>query len=68
MPEGLYAYKRVKGESEVVVVLNFSNERPKVKLADVGVDENYATYNTSQMMITSEEISFSPNEWVIFVK
>lgn len=68
MPEGLYAYKRVKGESEVVVVLNFSNERPKVKLADVGVDENYATYNTSQLMITSEEISFSPNEWVIFVK
>lgn len=68
MPEGLYAYKRVKDNSEVVVVLNFTSERPKVKLTDLGVDENYTTYNTSQLMVTSEEISFGPNEWVIFVK
>lgn len=68
MPEGLYAYKRVKDESEVVVVLNFSNEFTKVKLADVGVNENYTTYNTSKLMVTSEEISFGPNDWVIFVK
>tara|TARA_R110002126_G_scaffold200584_4_gene348184 strand:+ start:23994 stop:25352 length:1359 start_codon:yes stop_codon:yes gene_type:complete len=68
MPEGLYAYKRVKDESEVVVVLNFNNERTKVNLADVDVNEDYTTYNTSQLMVTSEEISFGPNEWVIFVK
>ncbi len=68
MPEGLYAYKRVKGESEVVVVLNFSNESTTVKLADIGVNENYTTYNSTKLMITSEEVSFGPNNWVIFVK
>ncbi len=68
MPEGFYAYKRVKEESEVVVIMNFGNESGKVKLADLGVNENYTTYNSTKLMITSEEISFSPNRWAIFVK
>ncbi len=63
MPEGFYAYKRVKGESEVVVIMNFGNESAKVKLADLGVNENYTTYNSTKLMITFEEISFSPNRW-----
>lgn len=68
LPEGLYAYKRVKDESEVVVVLNFSDDFVKVNLADVGVNENYTTYNSTSLMITSEEISFGGNQWAIFVK
>lgn len=68
MPENTYAYKRVKGDSEVVVVLNFSSEHKWIALSEVGVDENYITYNSTSLMVTDEEISFGPNQWVIFVK
>lgn len=66
--EGVLAYKREKDESEVVVVLNFSDERTTTSLDEVGVDESYTTYNSNSLMVTSEEISFGPNQWVIFVK
>ncbi|WP_421774440.1 alpha-amylase family glycosyl hydrolase [Gracilimonas sp.] len=66
--EGVLAYKRQKDDSEVVVVMNFSGNRESVALPDVGVDESYATYNSTSLMVTSEEISFGPNQWVIFVK
>lgn len=70
MPERMYAYKRVKDESEVVVVLNFNseNKRYPVQLTDVGVDETYTTYNSTSLMVTDQEISFGPNQWVIFAK
>ncbi|WP_428236732.1 alpha-amylase family glycosyl hydrolase [Gracilimonas sp.] len=66
--EGVLAYKRQKNESEVVVVLNFSSDRKSVPLSEVGVDESYTTYNSTSLMVTSQEISFGPNQWVIFVK
>ncbi|MGN8225063.1 alpha-amylase family glycosyl hydrolase [Gracilimonas sp. BCB1] len=66
--EGVLAYKRQKDDSEVVVVMNFSGDRQSVPLQDVGVDESYTTYNSTSLMVTSEEISFGPNQWVIFVK
>lgn len=66
--EGVLAYKREKDDSEVVVVLNFSDDRQIISLEEVGVDESYTTYNSNSLMITSEEISFGPNQWVIFVK
>jgi glycosidase len=66
--EGVLAYKRHKDDSEVVVVLNFSDERQLVPLEEVGVNESYKTYNSRSLMVTSEEISFGPNQWVIFVK
>lgn len=66
--EGVLAYKRQKDDSEVVVVLNFSGNQQSVPLQDVGVDESYTTYNSTSLMVTSEEISFGPNQWVIFVK
>ncbi|SMO75889.1 alpha-amylase family glycosyl hydrolase [Gracilimonas mengyeensis] len=67
MPEEIYAYKREKGDSEVVVVLNFSSEPKRIPLADVGVDDSYVTYNSNSLMVTNSEISFGPNQWVIFV-
>lgn len=66
--EGVLAYERVKGDSEVVVVLNFSGDCQNVPLHEVGVDESYTTYNSTSLMVTSEEISFGSNQWVIFVK
>ncbi len=66
--EGVVAYKRQKDDSEVIVVLNFSGDRKNVPLQEVGVDESYTTYNSTSLMVTSQEISFGPNQWVIFVK
>lgn len=65
--EGILAYKREKDDSEVVVVLNFSEDPKSISLSEVGVDETYTTYNSTSLMVTSEEISFGPNKWVIFV-
>lgn len=66
--EGVLAYKRQKGDSEVVVVLNFTDSRQIMPLTEAGVDESYTTYNSTSLMVTSDEISFGPNQWVIFVK
>lgn len=70
MPEGMYAYKRAKGESEVVVALNFNSEpmMDPLALGELGVDETWSAYNSTSMMITDESVSFGPNQWVIFVK
>ncbi|MFN1834097.1 alpha-amylase family glycosyl hydrolase [Balneola sp. MJW-20] len=70
MPEGMFAYSRAKGESEVIVALNFNSENGmnQVALADLGVDESYTTYNSESILVTSDSVSLSPNEWVIFVK
>ncbi|MTI87968.1 MAG: alpha-amylase [Balneolaceae bacterium] len=70
MPEGMYAYKRVKGNSEVVVALNFNSKAGMypVKLSTLGVDESYTVYNSRNMMVTSEEVNLNANEWIIFVK
>jgi glycosidase len=66
--EGVLAYKRQKDDSEVVVVLNFTGNQQSVPLKEAGVDESYTTYNSNSLMVTSQEISFGPNQWVIFVK
>lgn len=68
MPEGLYAYKRQKGESEVVVVLNFNSKKETVKFADLGIDKSYANATSSKATVILEEINFGPNQWAIFVK
>lgn len=65
--EGVLAYKRAKDDSEVIVVLNFSDDRKSISLTDVGVDESYTTYNSTSLMVTSEEINFGANQWIIFV-
>ncbi len=66
--EELYAYKRVKDDNEVIVILNFNDEYKTRKLSKLGITENHTAYNSDYSLIDGDNISFGANQWFIFVK
>ncbi len=67
-PEGTYAFTRKKGQNEVIVVINITDEIQKVSVP-LWASSTYIKYGVTEGSITSEtstyDLELPPNKWFI---
>ncbi|MEX0721891.1 MAG: alpha-amylase family glycosyl hydrolase [Balneolaceae bacterium] len=71
MPEEMYGYKRSKGNHEVFVFLNFSDEMKAVTLSSFGVpedEEDYELISGEDVEIEGDDLGIAANSWLIISK
>lgn len=68
--KNVYAFKRIRGSNQVIVILNFSPQPQEFKSTDstvAGTYEDYFTGNTFEIS-TGKSITLSPWQYLVFVK
>ncbi|WP_138429553.1 alpha-amylase family glycosyl hydrolase [Fodinibius saliphilus] len=62
----VYAYKRLKGDQEVVVVLNFSDKKQEITLPDFDSEKEYTNVFTGDIeTLNNNEVSLKAHQFVI---
>ncbi len=66
----VYAYTRKKGNHEVVVFLNFSDQAATIRLSDSTVAGSYTDFLTNEKkeLTPASSLTLEPNGYAIFVK
>lgn len=65
----LYAYRRVKGEHEVLVVLNFSEESQNVQLVDLDKNVQYTdAFSGKTVTVGADDINLVPWGYLVLQK
>ncbi|HET6527659.1 MAG TPA: alpha-amylase family glycosyl hydrolase [Balneolaceae bacterium] len=68
-PENVYAYKRVKGDDEVFVILNFGDEQQEISFLKVEEISTYTNVFTGQeMTIGGQVISLAAHDYLVLEK
>lgn len=64
-----YAYKRVKGEDEVLVILNFSDSEQAISFPDIASETDYTdVFSDETVSIDSEEVTLGANTYMVLEK
>lgn len=61
--DAIYAYRRVKGDNQVVVFLNLSNEPKTFKLDDENLEGEYTNVFANSTLKLTPEMSMQLNPW-----
>jgi glycosidase len=68
-PENVYAYKRVKGDDEVFVILNFGDEQQEISLLDIEKTSTYTNVFTGEeMTIGNNPVSLGAHDFLVLEK
>jgi glycosidase len=66
--ENIYAYKRVKGDSEVLVVLNFTGQEQQVALQDISPTEYSEVFSGETLTVGKEPVAISAHSHLVLEK
>ena len=67
-PETVLAYKRVKGENEVLVVLNMSDSEQSITLQGIEPTEYTEVFSSESMTVGEEPISLAGHDYLVLEK
>jgi len=67
--EDVYAYKRVKGDNEVLVILNFSESGQQIALPGIDQSIDYSNvFSGNTMTINSEGVTLGAHNYLVLEK
>ncbi|MDZ7681746.1 MAG: alpha-amylase family glycosyl hydrolase, partial [Fodinibius sp.] len=66
--ENIYAFKRKKGDDEVLVILNFSDSKQEISLADFQTADYTNVFSKEPMTVGDEAVSLAAHDYLVLEK